>query len=379
MMETGKAARVRHRKHSTSSQTLPVPATPSRSEVAWTDGAGSCRYVSSRCAAMQAVEQRAIRVAPSTESVLILGETGVGKDLLARLIHENSSRKDRPFVHLNCASLAEGILESELFGHMRGSYTGADESRAGQFEIASGGTLFLDEIGEMPPRLQAKLLHVLQERRIYRVGGRQALEVDVRVLAATNRDIARDIRSGVFRRDLFYRLGVVTLHVPPLRQRREDLEDLTVHFLRRYSALYNRPDLAVPAAGLLETLRGLAWPGNIRELENVIKRIILLGGLDQIPSEMLAAEEGEGDGGDPDAIRETAGSSPPRSLREVARKAVKSAERRMILQALNHTAWNRRKAARELCVSYRSLLYKIKDYTLRPAPSGGDSDPSSAS
>jgi transcriptional regulator with GAF, ATPase, and Fis domain len=312
---------------------------------------------------MQAVEQRALRVAPSSESVLILGETGVGKDLLARLIHANSPRRERPFVHLNCASLSETLLESELFGHVKGSYTGADESRPGQFEIASGGTLFLDEIGEIPARLQAKLLHVLQERKIYRVGGRQALDVDVRVVAATNRDLARDIRSGAFRRDLFYRLGVVTVQVPPLRERREDLEDLALHFLDRYGSLYNRLDLSVPAPGLLQDLQRLAWPGNIRELENMIKRIILLGGWDAASREMVE-EAMEQETPEPAAIQ--AGPPEPLSLRQAARRAAEKAERRLILQALTRTAWNRRKAARELGVSYRSLLYKIKDYTLRP-------------
>ncbi len=376
MIESSRATRLRDRKESTSSRTLQVPAAPPRSGAAWTDRSGSWRYVPSRCAAMQEVEQRAIRVAPSAESVLILGETGVGKDLLARLVHENSLRRERPFVHLNCASLPETLLESELFGHMRGSYTGADETRPGQFEIASGGTLFLDEIGEIPARLQAKLLHVLQERKIYRVGGRQPLEVDVRVVAATNRDLPRDIRSGAFRRDLYYRLGVVTLQVPPLRRRLEDLEALTLHFLRQYSDLYNRPDLALPPREMMENLRGLSWPGNIRELENLIKRIILLGGWDQAPLEMLEAEGTEEEGA---RERDPAASSPapPQSLREAARNAVKHAERRMILQALNRTAWNRKRAARELGVSYRSLLYKIKDYTLRPDPPapGADSPP----
>jgi transcriptional regulator with GAF, ATPase, and Fis domain len=337
---------------------------------AWTDPTGGWTYVPSRCPAMQAVEQRAIRVAPSSESVLILGETGVGKDLLARLIHQNSPRSGRPFVHLNCASLSESLLESELFGHMKGSYTGADETRPGQFEIASGSTLFLDEIGEIPARLQAKLLHVLQERKIYRVGGRRPLDVDVRVVAATNRNLARDIRSGAFRRDLFYRLGVITLQVPPLRQRFEDLEDLALHFLRHYSTIYNRPDLALPPPGLLEDLRSQAWPGNIRELENLIKRIILLGGGELASLELLQGLEGPAREGEEEHPAATG--AEPRSLREASRIAVKRAERRLILQALTRTAWNRKKAARELGVSYRSLLYKIKDYTLRP---GGSEEP----
>ena len=338
----------------------------------WQDASGAWQYLPSRSPLMQAVEQRALRVAPSAETVLILGETGVGKDLMARLIHHNSPRRERPFVHLNCASLSEGLLESELFGHMRGSYTGATENRPGQFEIASGGTLFLDEIGEIPPRLQAKLLHVLQERKLYRVGGRQVVDVDVRVVAATNRDLSRDIKAGTFRQDLYYRLGVVTLRVPPLRERKEDLETLARLFLRRYAELYNRPELAEPAASFFDTLSGSSWPGNIRELENFIKRMTLLGEPDELEAELFE-EACEPVAADPAPPVPSTTLSGPRSLREVSRLAVQQAERHAILEALHRHAWNRRKAARELKMSYRSLLYKIKDYTLAP-PSGSPPD-----
>jgi len=313
---------------------------------------------------MKNAEQRALRVAPSDETVLILGETGVGKDLMARLIHENSSRKTGPFVHLNCAALPESLLESELFGHMRGAYTGATENRPGQFEIAAGGTLFLDEIGEMPARLQAKLLHVLQERKIYRIGGRQVVSVDVRVLAATNRDLTQDIRSGAFRRDLYYRLGVVTLQIPPLRERPEDLDDLALHYFEKFSSLYNRPDLALPDETILEQLRDARWSGNIRELQNSIKRYMLLGGSEAFDvDEELASSEV-----DPEAQMGRAAAPSGRggvvSLKEVSRAAVTRAETRAILQALEQTRWNRKKAAQELGISYRSLMYKLKEYGL---------------
>jgi len=345
----------------------------SRDSARWQDATGTWKYLPSRSALMQAVEHRAMRVAPSAETILILGETGVGKDLLARLIHHNSLRRDRPFVHLNCASLSEGLLESELFGHMRGSYTGAHENRPGQFEIASGGTLFLDEIGEIPPRLQAKLLHVLQERKLFRVGGRQVVEVDVRVVAATNRDLSRDIKAGTFRQDLYYRLGVVTLKVPPLRNRKEDLETLARYFLQRYAALYNRPELAEPPASFFETLSGSSWPGNIRELENFIKRTTLLGETEEMETELF--EEACGTAvGEPQIAVVPQETSAPRSLREVSRQAVQTAEREAILQALQRHGWNRRQAARDLEMSYRSLLYKIKDYTLRPPNALSDGD-----
>jgi len=322
---------------------------------------------------MNSVEQRALRVAPSDETVLILGETGVGKDMMARFVHQCSSRHDRVFVHLNCAALQENLLESELFGHMRGSYTGATDSQPGQFEMAAGGTLFLDEIGELPGRLQAKLLHVLQERKIYRVGGRQPLNVDVRVIAATNRDLPQAIRAGAFRRDLFYRLGVVTLRIPPLRERAEDLEDLARHLLRRYSGLYNRPDLSEPDERFLQCLRTSRWEGNIRELENFVKRMVLLGGVEHLDEEPAAAGALEA-GSDMETRAPAPAPSAPRPLRETARLAAEQAERQAILSSLARTSWNRKQAARELRVSYRALLYKIKGYTLRPDVPLADED-----
>jgi len=347
-----------------------------RDAARWQDAAGAWQYLPSRSPLMMAVEQRALRVAPSAETVLILGETGVGKDLLALLVHHNSPRRERPFVHLNCASLSEGLLESELFGHMRGSYTGATENRPGQFEIASGGTLFLDEIAEIPPRLQAKLLHVIQERKMFRVGGRQVVDLDVRVIAATNRDLSRDIKAGTFRQDLYYRLGVVTLRVPPLRERKEDLATLARHFLQRYAALYNRPELVEPPAAFFASLGEGAWRGNVRELQNFIKRMILLGGPDEMEGGFLdpagSATISEAVSAEP--VEEIAA---PRSLREVARQAVQQAESRAILQALERHAWNRRQAARELRMSYRSLLYKIKGYTLTRSPYSREEDAAS--
>ncbi|HEU5182841.1 MAG TPA: sigma-54 dependent transcriptional regulator [Candidatus Polarisedimenticolia bacterium] len=362
--------------HSQLEKSKENPARPPRQASLWRDASGDWQYVPSGSAAMQSVEQKALRVAPSQETVLILGETGVGKDLLARLIHHNSTRRDRPFVHLNCASLSEGLLESELFGHMRGAYTGAVENRMGQFEAASGGTLFLDEIGEIPPRLQAKLLHVLQERKLYRVGGRQVVEVDVRVLAATNRDLTRDIKAGTFRQDLYYRLGVVSLRVPPLRERREDLESLALHFLRRYATQYNRPELADPGRDFFTLLGASAWPGNIRELENAIKRMILLGGDAELDASLEDVPCGMAAGAPEPASAAQPALPSPRSLREVARHAVEQAERAAILQSLERHDWNRRRAARELEMSYRSLLYKIKDYTLtRRSTSDPQEDP----
>jgi transcriptional regulator with PAS, ATPase and Fis domain len=338
------------------------------SKARWDDADQTWTYLPSRSPTMHQVERRALRLAPSGESILILGETGSGKDLLARLIHENSARRGRPFIHVNCAALSESLLESELFGHVRGAYTGASESQHGLFEAANGGTIFLDEIGELPPKLQAKLLHVLQERRLLRVGGRQPVKVDVRVLSATNRDLKEAIKSGGFRRDLFYRLGVVSLNIPPLRDRREDLSPLVECLFRKYARLYNRPELTGPDGGLLEAIQAWSWPGNIRELENMVKRVMLLGESDRVLEDCEFTQP-------EDRPAMTVDEPPPPlevtglSLHEVSRRAQHLAEREAILRALTRCDWNRRRAARDLKISYRSLLYKIKDYTLRPGSS----------
>ncbi|HEY3176613.1 MAG TPA: sigma 54-interacting transcriptional regulator [Candidatus Polarisedimenticolia bacterium] len=317
---------------------------------------------------MRLVEESAMQVAPSDETILLLGETGVGKDLLARRIHEASPRAGRPFVQINCAALPDGLLESELFGHVRGAYTDAVDSRPGQFEVAARGTLFLDEIGELSPRLQAKLLHVLQERKFCRVGGREPIQADVRVIAATNQDLDRAMACGAFRRDLFYRLSVVCLRIPPLRERPGDIEGLARFFALKYASRYARPHLARVSAEILEVMRRHPFEGNVRELENLIKRAILLGSYVHILEEV-------------DRVRDVAAALRPSvaqaveppffalepvPLKEVARRAVTEAEREAILKVLLTTQWNRRRAAKLLKISYRSLLYKIRDYALLP-------------
>ena len=325
------------------------------------------------------VEESALRVAGSDETILILGETGVGKDVLARRIHAASPRARGRFVHINCAAVSEGLIESELFGHVRGAYTGAVDSQPGHFEMASGGTLFLDEIGELTPRHQAKLLHVLQNRSFSRVGGRVPIDSDARVIAATNHDLDVQIRRGRFRRDLFYRLGVVCLRIPPLRERPDDIVPLALWFAARYAASYGHPDMSEPTAEVIGLLRVHPFDGNVREMENLIKRAILLGTWDTILEELDqpdAARAGHQPAETPDTLLDepdlsneaalfaTVPQSTP--LKEIARRATEQAERRAIARALSTTGWNRRRASRLLGISYRALLYKIRDYSLTP-------------
>jgi transcriptional regulator with PAS, ATPase and Fis domain len=216
------------------------------------------------------------RVADATAPLFITGETGVGKERLARAIHAESSRSERPFVAVNCAALPEQLLESELFGHEKGSFTGADARRPGRFEQAAGGTIFLDEIGEMPTHLQVKLLNVLQRGEVQRIGAAAPLRVDARVMAATNRDVTSEVEAGTFREDLYYRLNVVPLEIPALRERREDIGILVPHFLKVHTPSGLKPKQMTPAA--LRVLEGYEWPGNIRELENEVKRLIAVAG-----------------------------------------------------------------------------------------------------
>ncbi len=345
---------------------------PHQGRTSQPSGHGVGGFLPSFDLAMRLVEEQALRVADSDETVLLLGETGVGKDVLARRVHLASSRKAGPFVQINCAALPEGLLESELFGHVRGAYTGATDSQQGQFEAAHGGTIFLDEIAELGPRLQAKLLLVLQERMFHRVGGRDPIRVDSRFIAATNQDLDKAMAEGSFRRDLYYRLCVVSLTLPPLRDRPSDIEALTCFFASRYSSQYNKPLLAHVGDDIIEAMMRHRFEGNVRELENLVKRAILLGGYDVILEELGRShgcvpemEEALAPGG-----ARAAQDQGPVPLKQVARRAMEEAERSAIVHALSTTRWNRRRAARLLKVSYRSLLYKIAGYSIMPGRPG---------
>ncbi len=311
--------------------------------------------------AMERVWSLADRIADTDVPVLLVGESGVGKDVVARRIHATSRRAAHTFVKINCAALPGELLESELFGHEKGAFTGAHAEKPGKFELAHEGTIFLDEIGEMDPRLQAKLLQVLQDEEFYRVGGKRPVRVDARVVVATNRNLEAAIRQGTFREDLFYRLNVVTIRVPPLRERKEEIGPLVRHFVAKYRDRYRGGLEEVPAE-VLERFHAHDWPGNVRELENLVRRLVVLrdpamvlGELGPAPAPAVPVTGGVRAG----TLHATLSEDAP--LKDVARRAARIAEREAILRALIRTGWNKRKAAKRLQISYKALLYKIKD------------------
>jgi two-component system, NtrC family, response regulator AtoC len=317
-------------------------------------------------ASMRGVK-RVVDLASSTDAtVLITGESGVGKELVARAVHQESPRLRQAFIRVNCSALPIDLLESELFGHERGAFTGAYRRKPGKFELADGGSIFLDEIGEMPLAVQAKLLHVLQDREFSRLGSREDVRVDVRVIAATNRDLIRLIDRGRFREDLYYRLSVVNISVPPLRDRREEIPTLIDHFLDRYARQYCRPRTVLSPA-TLHFFSTYTWPGNIRELENTIKRIVLVGNQDWLgedPSEDELRESRVLPPVLPPSVTDVAVApeslDDAPSLTAIARAAALQAERGALKQVLDRVHWNRREAARLLKVSYRTLRRKIE-------------------
>jgi two-component system, NtrC family, response regulator AtoC len=313
------------------------------------------REIIARSPAMTKALEVAVKVAKHPSSVLITGESGTGKELVARLIHGESERADSPFVPVNCGAIPENLLESELFGYVRGAFSGADREKPGLFEVASGGTLFLDEIGDMPASLQVKLLRVLQESEIRRLGDTRTRQIDVRLLAATNRDFEEEIRSGTFRQDLYYRIAVVPIHLVPLRQRRDEIALLVRHFIEQY----NRK-LRLAVKGLdqdaMRLLLNYNWPGNVRELENTIERAMVLADSPTLTPADL-----------PDHIRTPLPSIDGAELGDdelSVKKHGDALERRLIRRALERTGGNKTRAAELLELSSRALLYKIREYGL---------------
>ncbi|MDO8142676.1 MAG: sigma-54 dependent transcriptional regulator [Candidatus Brocadiales bacterium] len=287
-------------------------------------------------------------VAPSTASILILGETGTGKELVANAVHYQSDRACMPFIALHCAALSEGVLESELFGHEKGSFTGAVQSRKGRFEMADGGTLFLDEVGEMSLKVQVKLLRVLEKGEFERVGGEKTLKVDVRLIAATNRNLEREVSEGRFREDLFYRLNVITIHLPSLRERREDIPILSNFFVIKYTKKYKK-EIKGFTPEAMDALCAYHWPGNVRELENAVERAIVLCkkntiSLDHLPGSVIP------DKNDMSVIKIPMGIS------------LKEAEKEIIQKTLQMTRGSKKEAAKILDISSRKIEYKVKEW-----------------
>jgi two-component system response regulator AtoC len=305
------------------------------------------------------------KVANTPSTVLISGESGTGKELIARALHENSARHAGPFIKINCAAIPKTLMESELFGYDKGAFTGAVGAKPGRFELAHGGTLFLDEIGEIPVEMQVKLLRVLQESEFERVGGIKTIKVDVRLVTATNRDLLEEIAAGNFREDLFYRLNVVPIQIPPLRERREDIPLLAEHFIAKFNERLKKQIVSISPEAVAE-LVGYNWPGNIRELENLMERTILFCegpeiGVSDLPPEIVGAA--------PTPASAAAGEGEPRpaagSLKEAVRAETERVERELIQRALDATGGNVTQAARKLKISRKSLQTKMKELGLR--------------
>jgi transcriptional regulator with PAS, ATPase and Fis domain len=316
---------------------------------------------------MRKIRSQAALVANVDIPVLLLGESGTGKEVLARLIHKLSPRAHRTFLKVNCAAVPADLLESELFGYEPGAFTGATHAKPGKFELCNKGTILLDEIGEMPPALQAKLLHVLQDQQFSRLGSRSVIKVDVRILAATNIDIPQALATKRLREDLYYRLNAFTLQLPPLRERKEEIPILLKHFMTRMAEQYARPQLPL-SPHLLEACQAHSWPGNLRELNNFLKRYLILGDENLAAAELQPRLDGNGGGSarlDSGARAGEAGGG----LKSLARTAKDEAEGEAIRQALEQTNWNRKQAAGLLQISYKALLYKIRQYGIAEAKS----------
>jgi two-component system response regulator AtoC len=303
-------------------------------------------------AAMQALQERLLKLAGANVPVLIQGESGTGKDIIARMIHANSPWKTGPWVKVNCPAIPGTLLESELFGYEKGAFTGAYGMKPGRVEMAHRGTLFLDEISELDLALQSKLLQLLQDGQFCRIGAQEDKKVEVRVVCATNRKLEEEIENGTFRADLFYRINVVNLSLPPLRERATDIPELVNYFLEHHNRKYNCRAKPL-SAELMAVLRKYHWPGNIRELENLIKRYVILGTEDVISSDLTPRET--------DFINADIPLDGQISLKKLTRQAVRELERKVILKTLQTHHWNRKQAARALSISYRALLYKIRD------------------
>jgi DNA-binding NtrC family response regulator len=361
--------------HAGAKEYIPLPPDPEMIAAVLAAVANDAREMVYRDDAMAHVVKLAQQIAPSDASVLITGESGTGKEVLARYVHTRSNRARGSFISVNCAAIPEALLESELFGHEKGAFTGAVARRIGKFEEANGGTLLLDEISEMDVRLQAKLLRALQERVIDRVGGTRPVPVDIRVIATSNRNLAEVVRDGTFREDLLFRLNVVNLKIPPLRERPADVLELAQHFAKLYAGANGvalRP-LSVDAKRQLTLAR---WPGNVRELENTIHRAVLMASGDEIGVDAILSPDGlRLDQAKPPAVAHAALAAEA-VTRSLVGRTVADVERDLILETLKHCLGNRTHAANILGISIRTLRNKLNEYSAEgvgiPAPNGGE-------
>jgi len=310
-----------------------------------------------RTAAMQAVRSKVLKIASTSVPVLIQGDSGTGKGVLARYLHFLSPVSNAPFVKVNCAAIPGALLESELFGYERGAFTGAHTTKPGRVELAEGGTLFLDGINEIDFALQGKLLHLLQDGQYARIGAQEDRQASTRMICATNRSLDLEVDAGRFRQDLFFRVNALTLILPPLRSRAEDILDLANYFLETNQARYGQPTRPF-SASLIRLLLRHSWPGNIRELENLVERYVILGSEEAITGELLEREQ--------HSAPLTISANEPIHLKKVTRQAVLDMERKIILRVLEANHWNRKRAAAALRISYRALLYKIRQAGLPP-------------
>ena len=325
--------------------------------LARTEDLPSEEVIFGRSTSMQIIRQKIEKFAAANVPVLIQGDSGTGKGVLARYIHSRCQNPAGPFVKVNCAAIPGTLLESELFGYEKGAFTGAYAAKPGRAELASGGTLFLDGIDEIDLGLQAKLLQLLQDGQFSRIGGREDIIVQIRVICATNKPLDREIAAGRFRQDLYYRINVVNVELPPLRSRSEDIADLTNYFLQRLNKRHNTVPRPLSAA-LLRLLERHQWPGNVRELENLVERCVILGSEEAVSSELLHWDRTH--------LTPDLPTQGPIHLKKITRQAVQDLERKIILNVLEANRWNRKRAASELRISYRALLYKIRQAGLPP-------------
>jgi len=348
---------------------IPLPPDPELIAAVLAAVSNDQRPLVTRDPSMEQVIKLADQVAPSEASILITGESGVGKEVMARYIHQKSRRADKPFISVNCAAIPDNLLESELFGHEKGAFTGAVARRVGKFEEADGGTLLLDEISEMDARLQAKLLRAIQEREIDRVGGQKPVKVNIRILATSNRDLAQAVKEGTFREDLLYRLNVVNLRLPALRERPADILALAEHFAKKYAAANGIAERPL-APTTKERLRQHSWPGNVRELENAMHRAVLLAVGPEIDEAAIRLPDGQplsAGGRDPAAEAAqraalAAGQVGDLSTRGLVGQTVAQVEQQLIIDTLEHCFGNRTHAANILGISIRTLRNKLKEY-----------------